>query len=122
MFIGTHDFQNLSSYSHDTGKIVLSGYFINGSVGAGVLFILFSPHHDDNVLYINVLRIENQSRIQITVNGLIRTVYNISVYVLKESGLPFKRTSVKPRSVSIEASHLMGVDHESELICHADTY
>lgn len=108
--LGTHDFQIVSSNSPESGTIIISGYFINGSMGAGVLFILFSPSQENNVMYIKVLRADNQQRIQTIINGLTRCMYIISVYVLDDAGIPFERTAITPRNVSVEAGRFVGVN------------
>lgn len=81
-------------------------------MGTGVLFILFSPNHDNDVQYIKASRIENQLRVQRTINGLTWTICIISVYVLDEAGLPFERTAVKPRNMSIKASQYKDIECE----------
>ena len=65
------------------------------------------------MLYIKASRIENQLRAQRTISGLTWTSCIISVYVLDEAGLPFERTAIKPRNVSIiKASQFKGVESE----------
>ena len=85
--------------SINPGEIGVTGSFINGSTATAILVIVYS---DSDVYYI----FSSPSEEETNVRGLPSGLYNVSVFVVEENGLPFNRSATTPRSVSVmEGEH-----------------
>ena len=96
IFPGTHVFQNISVGSSSPGEIRMTGDFISGSSAIGILAIIYS--NDSNIHYQFISRSESPMTF---VSGLPNGQYEVSVFVVEENGLPFRRSATVPRNVSL---------------------
>lgn len=103
--VGTHDFQNISVNSSVSGEIKVIGNFISNSTAAGLLIIVYSISDKFSAWYIFQSHSES---VVTTIRGLPSGEYSISVFIIEASGLPFSRSAMRPRKVSIlEGKHGM---------------
>lgn len=100
MFKGTHDIQNINLSSSSAGEISVTGNFINGSTATAMLVIVYSDRLSD-VYYMFSPSSSKQEKVMTIVTGLSSGLYNVSIFVVKENGLPFNRSATTPRSVSV---------------------
>ena len=52
-------------------------------------------------------RLQNELKVEWTVNYLRTNMYKFSAFVLDENGFPFSRTAIKPKSVSFSGTGVM---------------
>ena len=100
LYIGTHDIQNVSVSSYGPGEIRFTGNFISGSLAIGILIIVYSPNNNSNIHY----RFISRSDITIpvsTVSGLPSGHYKATAFAIEDNGLPFNRSAIQPRNVSV---------------------
>ena len=100
--IGTHDFRNIEVTSLSAGEVMVNGSFTNDSTATGVLIIVTG---ESNVYYHEATRDGGTVRESI-VAGLPGGDYNVSVFVVEESGLPFERVATTPKPDTVERSEL----------------
>ena len=74
----------------------MAGDFISGSEAIGILMITYSLNNESNIHYTFSSRNTDTS-----LKGLPVDQYNVSVFVVEESGLPFNRSVTRPRNVSV---------------------
>ena len=80
------------------------GDFINGSTARAihVLAIFYSESGGDHdVYYVFSLLPTKEEKIMATVGGIPPGMYNISVFIVENNGLPFNRSATTPRNVSV---------------------
>ena len=98
---GTHDIQSITVCSPSPGVIRVTGDFINGSSGTSILVIVYSIDNHNDVYY-TISSLSTEGEILVTnISGLHPGLYNISIFVLKQNGLPFNRSASTPRSVLV---------------------
>ena len=79
----------------------MTGDFINGSSATSILIIIYSTDNRNNVYYtISSLSTEGET-LMTNISGLASGLYNVSVFVLEENGLPFNRSASTPRNVLV---------------------
>ena len=96
---GTHVVQ-VSITTTPTSKVVLSSYCINGSQAIGTLAIVYSLMHDSDISYVLMTCLTDhvlQQTKAVELESMASNPYNISTFAVEESGLPFHRSSVKPK-------------------------
>ena len=95
--VGTHDIQNVSVSSRIPGQIRVTGEFIQESMATGVLVAVvnatYSEHH--------LISRDHGNGIDGVISGLSGSQYTVSVFVVREDGLPFHRAATKPRRTSV---------------------
>ena len=88
--------------SPSPGLIRVTGDFLSGSSATSVLIIIYSTDNRSDVYYtISSLSTEGETLVT-NISGLASGLYNISVFVLEENGLPFNRSASTPRNVLVE--------------------
>ena len=90
------------------GEVRVTGDFINGSTATGLLIIIYSLTNDSDVHYITGGSTSQQP--SVSVPGLAGGEYGISVFVVEENGLPFKRVATSPKLVAVETSKIILLD------------
>ena len=110
LLLGTHDIHNISVTSPMPGEIRVTGYLINGSSTIGILIIVYSISEDTHVYYNFVPHDTEQQGVYDVAMDLQDGQYEVSVYVMEESGLPFKRAAARPDSVWINGDLLTSKD------------
>ena len=102
-FQGTHDFQNITVNSSSPGVITVAGDFISGSLTNVILVIIYSENLGDvHVHYMfSSQSVEEVNMTKLNVRGLPRGLFNVSVFVVEDNGLPFNRSVTTPKSVPI---------------------
>ena len=101
LLLGTHDIHNISVTSPNPGVVVVTGSLINGSSMTGILIIVYSVMDDSSVHYNLFLHGAKQSDVEAVVKGLPGGQYEVSIFVMRESGLPLNRTAARPKAVWI---------------------
>ena len=85
--------------------------------------IVYSVSDDSSVYYNFVPREGEQQGVDAVVMGLPSGQYEVSVYVMEESGLPFHRAAATPKSVWINGNLLANEDVISKInILFTDRY
>ena len=80
------------------GEIRITGNLIPGSTVIGILIIVYSLINESNIRYI----FSPHSGISTTTaNSFPSGMYNVSIFVVEESGLPFNRSASIPRNISV---------------------
>ena len=82
------------------------GGTIDGSTMIGMLVIIYSVSEDSDVYYNFVPHDTKQQGVYAVVTELPGGQYEVSVYVMEESGLPFQRAAATPKSVLINGNLL----------------
>ena len=72
----------------------------------GTLIIVYSLTDNSSVYYNFVPREAEQLRVVAVVMGLPDDQYNVSIFVIDESGLPFPRAAASPRAVQIDGNEM----------------
>ena len=76
----------------------MTGQFISGSSATSVFIIVYSRNNDSNTHY----QFMSHSCVPMTtVNGLPGGQYEVSVFIVDVNGLPFHRSAISPRNMSI---------------------
>ena len=88
--------------SPSPGLIRVTGDFINGSSATSMLAIIYSTDNRNGIYYTISSLSTAEETLATNISGLPSGPYNISVFVLKEDGLPFNRSASTPRSVLVE--------------------
>ena len=78
------------------GGVTVAGDFISGSLAIGILAIVYA--NDLNIQYEFIPRSEIPMAF---VTSLPDGRYDVSVFVVEENGLPFRRSVTVPRNVSL---------------------
>ena len=99
--LGSHDFQNFSVSTFSPGGVTVAGDFISGSLAIGILVIVYA--NDSNIRYEFIPRSEIPMAF---VTSLPDGRYEVSVFVVEENGLPFRRSATVPRNVSLREGKL----------------
>lgn len=86
--------------SYGPGEIRLTGDFISGSSATGTLIIVYSPNNNSNIHYWFISRSDFTMPVT-TVNGLPSGHYKATVFVVEDNGLPFNKSAIQPRNVSV---------------------
>ena len=79
--------------------VLVTGDVINGLTSMGILVIVYSRLNHSDVSYNFVPHPQDRMAIDFTVMGLPYVHYEVSVFVVEESGLPFCRAAAMPRTV-----------------------
>ena len=79
----------------------MTGDIIDGSSMIGILIIIYSLTDDSGVYYNFAPREAEQLRVIAIAMGLPDYQYEVSVFVIDESGLPFPKAAASPRAVQI---------------------
>ena len=98
---GTHDIKNISVSSPQPGEVRVTGDFINGSTASGVLAV-FVDFFNSEMFYECIEPGNKKQQFASTIQGVVGGEYSISFFVVKESGLPFNRTALTPKVVTVE--------------------
>ena len=93
--VGTHDIHTISATSPSPGEVRVTGNLIDGSATIGILIIIYSLTDDSTTHYDFVPHEAEGLGVYATcmLRGLPGGQYEISVYVMEESGLPFHRAA-----------------------------
>ena len=83
-FQGTHGFQNVTVNSSSRGVINVTGNFIPGSAANAILVIIYSETLRD--VYYMFSSQSVQEKIMASVGGLPCGLYNVSIFVVEDSG------------------------------------
>ena len=98
LYIGTHNFQNISVISLIPGEVAVAGDFIAGAEARGILIITHAINNDSITNYTFIPRSMIGER---SIMGLSSNQYSVSVFVVEGNGLPFNRTATRPQVVSV---------------------
>ena len=82
----------------------MTGDFISGSSSVRILAIVYS--NNSNIHYQFLPRSETPIAIA---SGLSNGQYEVSVFVIEESGLPFNRSAATPRNISLPEGKLTAI-------------
>ena len=85
--------------SSSPGVITVAGNFIPGSRTNVILVIIYSETLGDVHYMFSSQSVED--KIVANIRGLPRGVFNVSVFVVEDNGLPFNRSATIPKSVSV---------------------
>ena len=108
ILVGTHDLHNISVHSPSPGVVEVTGYLVDESSTVGILIIVYSVTEDIHVYY-NFVPHEPELvelRVYAVAMGLPDGQYEVAVYVMEESGLPFSRSAARSESVWINGNLL----------------
>lgn len=93
IFAGTHELQNISATCTKAGEIKVTGAFIEDSETSGVLIIVYSTHSNKfDIRYI----FQNEQTVKVIETDLQDGEYGISVFAVREDGLPFSKVADLP--------------------------
>ena len=101
LYIGTHDIYNISVVSLPC-IVTVTGDIINGSMSRGMLVIAYSLSDETNTYYNLTTFLPDQVRVNTILMGLRSGQYQVSLFVIEESGLPFSRAAATPRALQVE--------------------
>lgn len=76
------------------------GDFINGSTARTVLAVVYTNSGSD-VYYMFSSMFSEEEKIMATISGIPPGMYNVSVFVVEDNGLPFNRSATTPQNVSV---------------------
>ena len=83
----------------------MTGNFVNSSTARAIFAIVYSDSGSD-VYYTISLPSSDEEKLSASISGLPSGLYNVSVFVVADDGLPFPRSATTPRSVSVmEGAH-----------------
>ena len=85
----------------------MTGNFVNGSTTRAILAIVYSDSGSD-VFYTISPPSSEQEKLLATISGLPSGLYNVSVFVVVDDGLPFLRSATTPRSVTVITEGVRG--------------
>ena len=97
---GTHDVYNTSIVSV-SGVVSVTGDIISESTLRGILVIAYSLTNDTNTHYMLNTFLPDQLRVNAMLMGLPAGQYQLSLFVIEQSGLPFSRAAATPKSVQV---------------------
>lgn len=100
IFEGTHDIWNVIISYSSPGEISISGNFISDSIAKAILAIVYSDSCSGVHYIFSSLSIEEE-KLTAAVSGLPSGMYNVSVFVVEDNGLPFNRSAITPRNITI---------------------
>ena len=100
--IGTHDISNILITSSYPGVITVTGNIINKLSSIGILTIVYSLTDDFSTYYNFSPYPSIQFGANFTVEGLPADRYGVSIFVIKENGLPYNRAAATPKTISIK--------------------
>ena len=83
-----------------SGEVRVTGDFISGSEATGALIIVYSIS-DDTIFYRTAQRTADDHLEAVVSDFLLGNQYNLSVFVLKQSGKPFSRAASAPLPVAV---------------------
>ena len=78
----------------------MTGNFVNGSTTRAILAVVYSDSGSD-VYYTISPPSSEEEKLSTNISGLPSGLYNVSVFVVVDDGLPFPRSATTPRSVSL---------------------
>ena len=79
----------------------MTGDFVNSSPATSILAIIYSTDNRNDIYYtISSLSTEGETLVT-NISSLPSGLYNVSVFVVEEEGLPFNRSASTPRSVLV---------------------
>ena len=107
LHVGTHDIQNVAVLSIP-GEVRVTGDFISGSEATGVLIIIYSTSDDNARFYQTAQRTDDDHLEAVVSDFLPGNQYNLSVFVLEQSGEPFSRAATAPLSVAVPMGIKLG--------------
>ena len=104
---GTHEIQVLVTTDH-LGHVVVSGTCIEGSTTIGMLVIVYSLISDSDITYLQLNNcLSDMQNTTIKFRPSSRNLYTVSVFAVEQNGLPFNRSAIKPKVLSIDANTVM---------------
>ena len=83
------------------GTVRVTGDFIQETTATGVLVTVVNGNATDTQHHF-ISKDINVNGIEGVISGLAGGQYTVSVFVVSEDGLPFKRAAAKPRKTSVE--------------------
>ena len=89
------------------GGIGVTGHFIDNSSAVGLLIIAYSLTREAEIQYTFTQRPKGQQETELTLTDLSGGDYQVSVFVVDMSGLPFNKVASLPSNVSISDSEGM---------------
>ena len=98
--IGSHDIQisTVVVTSQHAGEIEVTGQYLQRSTASGVLTITVSSKE---IFYDLLPRQVPDLNFENIISGLPGGEHTISLFVVKEDGLPFERVATRPRSINV---------------------
>ena len=101
LYTGTHDVQEIVLTSA-TG-VYISGAFVERSTATGILAVVYAVTEPDTLrYYLSVPRSFEQQRTSAVFECIPRGKYNVSLFAVEESDLPFNRAATKVRTLSVD--------------------
>ena len=82
------------------GQLRVTGDFIEGSIATGALVAVVNS--TANVQYHLISREDSRNGIDGVISGLPGGQYTVSIFVVDEGGIPFRRAAAKPRRISVK--------------------
>ena len=115
--VGTHDFKS-TAITVVNNTLTICGYFIESSPAIGALIIVYATNDDSDIHYVRAEPKGDQRNIKMVHDlGKPNIIYNLSIFVVDVSGLPFNRSIGKTHSVSGTSSHQLKSEFaESEFV------
>ena len=104
MTVGTHDIQNVSRTSLQSGEIQVSGDFVDGTSATGALVIVYS----DELTRYHLAPRGPSGRFDAIIADLPRGEYRVSVFTMEENGLPFERAVTQPLRADVNTTNKQG--------------
>ena len=102
LYTGTHDIQEIALTSA-TGGVNISGAFVEHSTATGILVVVCTVTESDTLnYYLFVPRSFEQQRTSAVLECIPSGTYNVSLFTVEESDLPFNRAATKVRTLSID--------------------
>ena len=91
------------------GVISVSGDFIANSTAIGMLVIVYSYQNETDIHYAEARLSSESQQAVVTFKGLSGNTYQVSGFVMDESGLPFNRAA--------NSSTIIHIDEGSYILC-----
>ena len=85
----------------DHYEIIISGYCIEGSKTIGMLAVIYTQANDADIDYFLLTCLVNVKKCTWHFETISSGQYYVSVFMVEEGGLPFSRSAVKPKKLSI---------------------
>ena len=94
----------------------MTGDFIDGSTATGLLIIIYSRNITEYQL------VKRRVNLEAVISGLLGGDYQVSVFVVKENGLPFSRTASKPKQITISSADFNVENSECYTECKSNIW
>ena len=114
LYTGTHDVQQIVVTS-TLGGVNISGDFVERSTATGILAVVYTLTESD-IYYLFVPHFFGRQKASAIFECIPSGTYNISLFSVEESGLPFNRAATNVRTLSIDQGRNVDCPSKSKYI------